>query len=282
MIFSDGHMHSNPVQGLGMSKIAKKFVSEGGWLVVVVSLPPYHYGINELGSQAYERVIEILNREAKIARSYGLKAVRLAGFHPAEIDEYYRRGISGRDLFELVEGVVSLYEKALKDGLIDGIGEIGRQHYATAPDRIITSEIVMSRFMELARDYNAVVHLHLEQGGWVTVYSIMKLLDRIGFFKNKTIIHHANHETARHAESYGLPYTLPIKKFEYRDHIAVSNLAMIESDYIDDPRRPGVSAYPWEIPAKISEMLSQGQIRDEVVYRLMVDNPSRIYGVSPP
>lgn len=282
MIFSDAHTHSNPVQGLGMSKIARKFASKGGWLIVVVSLPPYHYGISEPGPQAYERVIEILNQEAEIARAHGLKTVRLAGFHPAEIDEYYRRGIGGKDLYELVDKIASLYERALKEGLIDGIGEIGRQHYAVPPDRIIMAEIAMIRFMEVARDYNAVVHFHLEQGGWVTVYSVTKLLERTGLPKNKAIVHHASHETAKYAEHHGVPYTLPIKKFEYKDYIAVSSLAMIESDYIDDPRRPGVSAYPWEIPVKISEMLSGGQLSEEDAYRLMVDNPSRIYSVSPP
>lgn len=281
MFFSDAHLHSNPVKGLGAGRISAKFRKEGGWFIALVALPPHYYGIEEINIESYRRVLDILNREAKAAVENGVKVVRLMGFHPAEVDEYYKQGIKGRRLYELAEKVLNLIEDALKNGLLDGIGEVGRQHYGTSVERIVVSEAIMIRALEIARNYDAVVHLHLEQGGWVTAYSIKKLRDLIGFKHSKIILHHSAIDTAVSAEELGLGYTIPIKSFNKEAVSLKLSNAMIESDFIDDPGRPGVASYPWEIPRVIRNYLEDNLVDDEYVYRVMVDNVSRYYGVSP-
>ncbi|ADI31461.1 TatD-related deoxyribonuclease [Staphylothermus hellenicus DSM 12710] len=282
-MFADAHSHTNPISGLGARRIAPKFKNSGGWFIALVSLPPYYYRFNDLTLDNYAKTIELLINEAKIMRSYGLKVRLLAGFHPAEVDEHFRRGRDLKSIVEFADEVFKLIIDYHRKGVIDGIGEVGRQHYSTAPSRIVASELILIKAMEYARDYDMIMHLHLEQGGWVTVESIDRLRKITGIGSEKVFLHHVDYDTSVWGEKYGYWYTVPAKKrilskvlSEERNH------ALVESDFIDDPKRPGVSSYPWDIPKRIKELLSEGVISVENVYKSMIDNIVKAYRVEPP
>lgn len=281
MLFSDAHLHTNPVRGLGAGRIAERFRREGGWFVALVALPPYHYGVSEPSVESYIKVLEVLNREAEAFREHGLKVARLMGFHPAEVDEYYRRGLDGRRIYELAAGVLKLIRDALGRGLLDGVGEVGRQHYSTSVERIVLSEVIMMEALEAARDYDAVIHLHLEQAGWITAFFISRLAKALKSSSGRIVLHHAGMDTVLSAEEYGLSYTIPVKNFSEKLASKKPLNATVESDFIDDPARPGVAAYPWEIPKVIRRHLENGVFDEEYAYRIMVDNIARLYDVAP-
>ncbi|ABN69586.1 TatD-related deoxyribonuclease [Staphylothermus marinus F1] len=283
LLFADAHSHINPIRGLGARRIASKFKNSGGWFIALVSLPPYYYGFNDLTIENYAKTIELLINEAKIMRSYGLKVKLLAGFHPAEVDEHFRRGRDLKYIVEFADEVFKLIIDYHRKGYIDGIGEVGRQHYSTAPSRIIASELILIKAMEYARDHDMIMHLHLEQGGWVTVESIDKLRRITGIMREKVFLHHVDYETSVWSEKYGYWYTVPAKKRILSKVLSEKrNYILVESDFIDDPDRPGVSSYPWDIPKRIKELLSEGIINVENVYRSMIDNIVKAYRVEPP
>lgn len=270
------------MKGLGAEKVAKKFKSKGGWFMSIVSLPPYYYGFTDTSVESYRKSLDLITREAMKAKMYGLEVVKFLGFHPAEIDNYYKLGVRSDKLLKLVDEVFELMESALRDNLIDGIGEVGRQHYGTSPERFVFSESVMIRALMLARDYNVPIQLHLEQGGLATAYSIKLLAGTLGISTEKTIIHHANFETAIWSDSYGVVFTAPIRYFDERYASNKWRYCMIESDYIDDPSRPGVSAYPWEIPDTINKFIEKNILTEEQAYKILVDNVVKTFGVNPP
>ncbi len=283
LLYSDAHMHSNPVEGLGARRIAEKFKDVGGWFIALVMLPPYHYGFKNGGLDDYRRSIELLLEEAGRIRETGLKTRVLAGFHPAEIDEYVRRGMGLEEILELADKVFRLIVDYHRRGLIDGIGEVGRQHYSTTPARIIASELVMLKAFEYARDNDMIIHLHLEQGGYVTVESIKILSEYKGLPKKNVFLHHVSPREAVWAEKYEFNYTLPAKYKTLKK--ALQNRpgkALVESDFIDDPRRPGVSSYPWDIPVRLKQLIDEEVVDEEYVYRIMVDNIVEAYRVEPP
>ena len=57
---------------------------------------------------------------------------------------------------------------------------------------------------------------------------------------------------------------------------------MIESDFIDDPKRPGASSYPWDIVENQIKLVAEGVVDEDYVYKINVDVPVKIYGISPP
>ncbi len=282
-MYADAHCHTNPVKGLGAKRVARKFRDVGGWFIALIGLPPYHYGIEDAGLEAHLRAYRIVVEEARRVRETGLETCVLVGFHPAEVDELFRRGWSLRDVVELGYRLVDEIARMHKEGLVDGIGEVGRQHYSTAPTRIVASELVMLYALEVARDYGMIVHLHLEQGGFSTVESIKKYLDLLGVDYRIPFLHHVGVEEALWAERHGLWYTIPTKKRTVSSVLKNKPLhVLVESDFIDDPRRPGVSAYPWDIPRVLEEVVSDGVVNVGYLYKVMVDNIVKAYGVKPP
>lgn len=282
VLYSDAHLHVNPLKGLGAERIAKKFKSKGGWFIAIIGLPPYHYGFVEPSVESYKRVLDLVNRETLRAREQGLEAVRFMGIHPAEVDNYYRQGLKPERLFILLESVFKLFEDALKNGFLDGIGEVGRQHYGTSPERLVFSEIIMVRALTLVRDYGVLAQLHLEQGGFATAYSIKALVNLVKTDLSRVLMHHVNLETARWAEEFGIPFTAPIKQFNEEYATRRWRYCMLESDFLDDPSRPGVSAYPWEIPDVVEGLMKHGLLSEEQAYKMLLDNVIKYFNVKPP
>ncbi len=283
LVYSDAHTHTNPVYGMGATRIGERFRRVGGWFMALVSLPPYYYGFTEPGVESYRKMLELLVSEAEALRRTGLTVRVLAGFHPAEVDEYFRRGRNLKEVVGLAEEVFKLITDYHRRGFIDGIGEVGRQHYSTAPARLVASELIMIRAMETARDNDMFIHLHLEQGGWATVESIDYLSHVTGLPKDHVFLHHSTVNEALWACRRGFQCTIP-SKYKTLKRVLLEGLygILVESDHIDDPKRPGVSSYPWDIPLRINELVSEEVIDEETAYKIMVDNIVEAYNVSPP
>lgn len=279
--FSDAHMHVNPVRGMGAAKVAREMKKRGFWFAALVLLPPYHYGIEGFGVEVYAKAIELLLEQARAFTSEGIKVSLLAGFHPAEVDEYSRRGKSLREVYELAEKVLELEADLAKRGVLSGIGEVGRQHYGTSPPRVVVSELVMVKALEIARDLSLPVHLHLEQGGWATCSFVDRLSKLVGARREKLLVHHASEATAEACAALGVPVSFPIKQ-KLEALRGLGGLVLVESDFIDDNARPGVSAYPWEISERLLGAIERGVLGEDDVERLMVDNVAKFYGVEPP
>jgi len=283
MLYADAHCHTNPVKGLGASTVAKKFREVGGWFAALVSLPPYHYGLTGGKFEDYVKAAEILLAEKRKFEEAGIKVKAFMGFHPAEVDEYAKRGMDPQQILNLAESVLNLVVKYCREGLLDGIGEVGRQHYSTAPARLVLSELILLRALTYARDHDLSVHLHLEQGGFTTVYSIKRLAELTGVRSELLLFHHVDYSTGLWCERENAWYTVPAKLSDLRKAMSERrSRLLVESDYIDDLRRPGVSSYPWDIAVNVNRLLEEHVTSEDYVYRVMIDNITRFYRVEPP
>ncbi len=276
--YSDAHCHTNPVTGMGARRIARRFRERGGWFIALVSLPPYHYGLDADGFEDYVKGFDIVLREARVLREEGLETMVLLGFHPAEVDYHYKRGRSLEEILSLAERVLDYIVELHRRGLVDGIGEVGRPHYGTAAPRHVAAELIMMLAMERARDEDMIMHLHLEQGGSITVSSIEKIAGLIGVRRGNVFLHHVGAAEGLAAEEKGFWHTVPAKQRVTEKLLPRRpRYALMESDFIDDPRRPGVSAYPWNIADRVDELLGKGLIDEEYAWRIMVDHVEKAY-----
>ncbi|AEM39365.1 TatD-related deoxyribonuclease [Pyrolobus fumarii 1A] len=287
LVFSDAHAHSNPVKGIGAKRIAEKFRSIGGWFIALVALSPWHYGIDaRLEFEAYRKMIEIHMRECKAAKEAGLRVACLAGFHPADVDKLLEKGLNHLKVLELGLKVVEYVARLCKEGLLDGIGEVGRQHYTTRPENVAISMEIARRALELSRDYDCIVHLHLENAGEITVKLTELDVERIGARKERLLLHHSKPGVASYAVQHGFYATLPGKEqllsYYFGNYSQLVDRVLLESDYIDDPKRPCVSSCPWEVVERLKRLANQGVISEEVLYKINVDNVVKFYGVEPP
>ncbi|MEM0247870.1 MAG: TatD family hydrolase [Ignisphaera sp.] len=199
MLFADGHLHTNPIKGLGAKTIAKKFKDVNGWFMVLVGLSPKNLGF-EMNFDGYVKSIEVLLKECEVVRKEGLKVACLSGIHPADIDDLVvRNPRNGEKILDLALNILNYIGKLIKSGLIDGIGEIGRPHYKTIPESFIANSIILKHALDLARDLNCFVHLHLEQGGYLTVLDIENTVKEHKINKYKIVFHHSDILTSEEA-----------------------------------------------------------------------------------
>jgi len=277
-------MHTNPVKGLGAETIAKKFRANKGWFIAIVSLPPYHYGLPPT-LEGHIKAIEILIRECTRARKIGLKVACIAGFHPAEFDHLVKKHrLELKHVIELAKNVIDVIAKFIRSGELNGIGEVGRPHYKVEPEYVVASEIITDYALERAKDLDAAVHLHLEEGGYVTVLDIKNRIARLKLNPIRVVIHHARPRNLVSAIELGLMSSVPGIR-PIHDYIIKSKIPPMytfESDYLDDPSRPGSVIYPWELIQVQKEYLEKGLYNEEYLWKINIDNIVLVYGVEPP
>jgi len=283
---ADGHGHSNPIRGLGASKIARNFKARGGWFQALVALSPWQYALEFRGFESYKEAIEIHIRECKAAEGEGVKVACIAGFHPADVDHLIDRyNMKPSRVLELGYSVADYVSNLCSEGVLDGIGEVGRQHYKTGAERVLVAQLILERALENARDHDCVVHMHLENAGPDTVVLTHKTIERLGVYeaREKLVFHHSKPSMVMKAKELGYPSTVPgVSRILEYVFTSIEPTFMVESDYIDDPSRPGAVVYPWEMAENELRLLRRGVVGEDYLYKINVDNIIKLYNVEAP
>ena len=279
---ADAHSHVNPVRGLAPSRLAELFKGSGGWFVALVSLSPWDYGIEPTPPlEAYERALEAHVRACEEVRGAGLRVSCIAGFHPQDVDELASRGMRSDDIYELGLKVLELEERLCREGKLDGIGEVGRQHRRTLADRVLVAELIMEESARLARDLGCVLHLHLEDVGPETVVLTRAALARVGVAPTPRIVfHHSRPNMVPAARDLGFAATVYGLPSAVLEALKLGGATfMVESDF------PGADVAraltPWGLANSMAELLKMGASEEEL-YKLNVDMVVRTYRVPAP
>jgi len=278
MIFSDAHLHTNPVRGLGAREIAKRVRLNNGWFLAIVSLTPQHYNL-PLTFEGFQKMVNLIIKESKAAAESGVKTVCLAGIHPGMVDQVLSKYSDIDKAREFLLRCLRYVADKVRGGELIGIGEVGRQHYRVNPVNLLLSDYILDRALEISRDLDCIVHLHLEQGSIITVENILEKVRRMNIKRDNIIIHHADLNVATASISNGLRVTvLGYANMLNRLGGIIHNI-MIESDYLDDLNRPGVCMYPWNIPNEIEKLIDAGKISQDDLDKIFIDRISEVYHI---
>ncbi len=55
---------------------------------------------------------------------------------------------------------------------------------------------------------------------------------------------------------------------------------MMETDYIDDPRRPGAVFGPKTVPKRTLDLMENGLLSEKQIYEIHKENPEKTYDIS--
>lgn len=280
--FADAHCHANPIRGLGAKVVGEKFKNVGGWFVSLVMLPSWDYGGITKNKDDYLKYVWKHIKECEQMRAIGLKVACFAGFHPAEIDKLINRGIKGIDVYRYASSVISSLFKLCEEGKLQGVGELGRQHYKSSPESIVIAHKLLEYSVQLAKDTGCPLQLHLENKRGFTAFDIKMILEKISVYKKESVlIHHARPGLLEEVLNQNIWATTPgikqslevvFKRIGY-------GMFMIESDFIDDPNRPGTVVYPWDMVSFQKELLSKEVVEESVLEKLNIDNILKFFGI---
>ena len=277
IMISDNHAHINPVRGLGAEEVAKRFKKTNGWFMCIVSLPHWSYGL-KFSTDDYKKVFKYVIECSEILEKYGIRTARIIGVHPAVVEKMCMHV----HVDKVKEAVLEIYEYAkelVKEGKVEGLGEVGRPHYPADRTAIDLCNQILDHVLTLSADLDCVVHLHVEQGNIRTIDDLSNRVKRSG--ARKVIFHHINPQLIPLSVKEGLIPSVPAKFDLLKRATKYEPKYVIESDFLDDPRRPGAVVAPWAISRTIKRLQDNNLCSSDYLTKILVENITKIYGISP-
>ena len=276
---TDNHMHLNPRRGLGLRPI-EDFIRFGGRNIVLVNLLCRHYGLSYLTPQSMKRVLEIHLKliENLRQRFPSLNIYAVVGPHPAELTELLRAGFSLPSARRFMIKAIDIAGLVIQQGMAIALGEVGRPHYPVPKDVWDASnEILAYAFMKASR-LGKPVQIHMETPDIESLNEIADMAERGGLPVNKVIIHHSP-PLIRAMKEVGVIPSITAKEQLMLKALKEGTRFLLESDYLDDPRRPGAVVSPRVIPRKVNNLIERGLMSLEQAWHVNVHLPEKIYGV---
>lgn len=274
MAIFDNHFHLRP-SGLGVAA-AKQFEAAGGTALMLTHSPYDEVPIRS--GDDYERAYAVtLSLAEAVRRETGLQVFVALGPYPVDLVAIAKAGGVAAGERTLERGI-EVAAREIRAGRATALGEVGRPHFPVATDVRDASNRILARAVETARDLGCAVIVHSEEPTAETYRGFASMLARAGASPGKFVKHHSSPLTDPSVTCGVVPSILARE-----DLLAEARRGngpfLMETDYIDDPRRPGAVLGPATVPRKTARWLAQGKLSDreaDMIHRLV---PGRTYGV---
>ena len=279
MIIWDNHFHVDPFKGLFLEAV-KQFHRAGGTHLVVVYKSASDYGFKGRSAEDFMKAMDFhIGLVERINRETPVRAFAVVGVHPAEFDYLARQ----KGLEYAKNEVMKALEYAQRlclEGKAIGIGEIGRPHYEVPPEIWEASIEMMKYGMSLAKEADCAVQLHTESFDEEKFRELGEYVREVGI-KPYRVVKHFSPPLVKVAEKVGVFPSIIASRRNIEEAIKQGNRFMMETDYIDDRRRPGAVLGPKTVPRRTKAFLQNGLFTEEDAYKIHVENPRKVYGVEP-
>ena len=169
--------------------------------------------------------------------------------------------------------------KLCMEGKAIAIGEIGRPHFKVDDSTWKESIEIMEYGMSLAKDANVPVLLHMEAANPQNMKELANMADKIGMERSKVIKHYSP-PLVKKEENFGIFPSVLAKKDAVLEAFRKGHYFMLETDYLDDVKRPGAVLSLKTVPKRINELLSKEIINENDVYKINKENPEKVYGIN--
>jgi len=270
----DDHFHLN--RNGRFLDAARDFLRVGGTDLVLVHCPDFASPpVTRQGHfDSYADTVAM----AEEVRSLGIGVRVILGPHPAAFAHQFE---SLGDRAE--ENYWDSIETALQfvhEGNAHGIGEVGRPHWKVSDEIWSRSNALLFETMQLAAKEGIPLQLHVEGESDETYGDLAKMADKAGLARERLVRHYAPPKV--NAEyTHGITPSVLAGSGSIDELMATfeasSHGFMLETDYMDDPRRPGAVLGPKTVPKRTRQLLEAG-LDEEILYRCHKDLPDHIYG----
>jgi TatD-related deoxyribonuclease len=269
----DNHVHMDP-SGRNVDA-AREFEAAGGTGMTLVTLPYEQVPITR--GEDFLRSYEITLALADAAREATRLEINVAvGPYPVLIlplSTHYGLEKAEEMMLEGMEAAAEL----VREGKACAIGEIGRPHCDVPAEIWDASNRILLRGMEHAKELDCPVIIHSESGTPETNRSLSEMAKGAGLDPG-LVVKHSSPPFVTEEETFGIMPSIPASKKNIAEALGKGTTRfMLETDYIDDPERPGMMMPITTVPNKIRTMLSNGRLSPEDVDRICRDIPDRLY-----
>ena len=265
----DNHLHLDPRHGRGIAAV-EDFVRLGGTHLLVVNKPSWHLGVEADEPAAFRAVFEeTLAAVADATEVLPGKAWPVLGVHPGLISRLVdERGVSPAAARDLMCGGLDVAAEFVADGRALAV-KSGRPHYDVSDAVWDASNAVTRHAFEVAADIGCAVQLHTEASEDLT--DLAAAAEAVGLDPTRVVKHYAAGRLA------GPTPSVMSEKDRLERAAESGEPFLMETDFVDDPDRPGMVLGPKTVPRRVRWLLDAGY--DDAVRRAHVETPAAVYGI---
>ncbi len=275
MFILDNHMHLRP-DGENVQAV-KKFCRAGGTHLVLAHIP--YRDIPITGEKSYQEAFQrTVDMAEKVRKETDAKVFVTVGPYPVDLVHMVERIPIGPAKEIMMKGM-DLAAGFVEKGLAIAVGEIGRPHFPVSEEIMQVSNEILKYGMELAKDTDCPVVLHTESATLGTFKELAEMADSVGLSRERVVKHFCP-PIVDLDKNHGLFPSVLASKQNIRSAISQGNRFLMETDYIDDPRRPGAVLGPATVPKTTMAMLRDGLFTEEDVLAVHKTHPEEIYQIS--
>ena len=233
-----------------------EFVGAGGTGIMLVHKPSFSSALpTDLDSYraAYSETLEMAE-EARAAFGIGVGVV--LGPHPVA----WEHQTEPLGLERATERHLEAVGRAL-DHIDAGdavcLGEVGRPHYPGSDETWSAANDMLREVMAMAAGAGTSIQLHVEDNGEKTCRNLAALCDEAGLARDRAIRHYAPADVGTDF-THGLAATVSVGRGSVEtltETTANANAPWgMETDFLDDPRRPGAVLGPKTVPKRTQQL----------------------------
>lgn len=270
---TDNHIHIDMTRGRGLDAVSD-FKRAGGTHMFLVTLPSRHLGVFVKAAADYKIIFEQTLKTADKINEDGIHAFPILGIHPVDI-LYLSEEFGIEKAVDIMCGGFDLAASVVKEGNAIGL-KSGRPHFPVSSEILEASNQIMSHVFGLAHDVNCAVQLHVEDMTETSLKDISNIAKNAKMNCEKIVNHHAT-SLVFAAESVGIYPSVPAGKDNIEIALEQGSRFLMETDYVDDPEKPGFVLGPKTVPKKTKKLIEI--YGEEPFWKIHQENPSRIYDV---
>jgi TatD-related deoxyribonuclease len=193
----------------------------------------------------------------------------ILGVHPGLVSRLVDdRGFEPEGAADLMKAGLDVAAEYVAEGRALGL-KSGRPHYEVSEAVWGASNDVMRRAFELGAELDCAVQLHAEGDDDLT--DITKLAADAGLARERVVKHYASGDLDG-------PIPSVMCRKEWLERAAEREIPfLMETDFVDDPDRPGAVMGPKTVPRRVRWLEERGY--ESAIRTAHVETPKLVYGV---
>ncbi|MBN2599107.1 MAG: TatD family hydrolase [Candidatus Thermoplasmatota archaeon] len=273
MICFDNHLHLRR-EGRFLEAV-KEFMNAGGTHFILCQYPMPEVVLEEKSYQTcYQQTIQMAE---EIRTTLGVEVFVVVGPYPVDLLSLQEKFGRQTALSIMKKGMDEAANLCREQKCI-GIGEIGRPHFPVDQQIIQDSNYLVAYGMQQAKDVGVPVVLHTESATPQQCNEFVEMGRRVGLHANQIVKHFAPPLIALD-ENFGLMPSVLATRKNIVAALQKGNRFLMETDYIDDLRRPGAVLAPKSVPKLTKNLLQENLLSEHQAHIIHVTNPQATYHI---
>lgn len=273
MVLFDNHLHLRR-DGRYLEAI-REFKNTGGTHFVLCQYPMPELAMRDKSyKNCYQKTLEMAD---EIREELEVGVFVTVGPYPVDYLKFKEK--MGRDrAIELMEKGMDEAAALCKEERCVGIGEIGRPHFPVDKESLDDSNKILQYGMQKAAEIDVPVILHTESTTPKQCKELVEMGKNVGLSPDK-IVKHFSPALINKEENYGLIPSVLSSKKNIIESLKKGSRFMMETDYIDDPNRPGAVLGPKTVPKLTKKLLEDGFMSESQAYEIHINIPQKTYKI---